>query len=53
MLASGTEAAVVDASLDPKIYFQLARTRGWTIRHVFDTHVHMADRAGARTDVHV
>jgi len=30
----------VDASLDPAVYLQLARSRGWSIRHVLDTHVH-------------
>jgi glyoxylase-like metal-dependent hydrolase (beta-lactamase superfamily II) len=30
----------VDASLDPAVYLQLARSRGWIIRHVLDTHVH-------------
>jgi glyoxylase-like metal-dependent hydrolase (beta-lactamase superfamily II)/rhodanese-related sulfurtransferase len=40
VVASGEEAAVVDASLDPAIYIGLARERGWTIRHVLDTHIH-------------
>jgi len=46
----------VDAPLDPAVYLQLARSRGWSIRHVLDTHVHadhlsrsraLAERAGA------
>lgn len=46
----------MDASLDPEIYLQLARSRGWSIRHVLDTHVHadhlsrsrsLAEQAGA------
>jgi glyoxylase-like metal-dependent hydrolase (beta-lactamase superfamily II) len=31
---------VVDASLDPGVYVELAAARGWTIRHVLDTHIH-------------
>ncbi len=34
------EAAVIDASLDPAVYLDLAAQQGWTIRHVLDTHVH-------------
>jgi glyoxylase-like metal-dependent hydrolase (beta-lactamase superfamily II)/rhodanese-related sulfurtransferase len=34
------EAAVIDAAVDPQVYLQLARQRGWDIRHVLDTHVH-------------
>jgi len=40
MLASGAEAVVVDASLEPEIYLRLAEARGWVIRHVLDTHIH-------------
>jgi len=40
LVASGSEAIVVDASVDPDVYLDLARARGWTIRHVLDTHVH-------------
>src|SRR5215471_381152 len=40
VVGSGTEAVVIDASLDPAIYVQLARQRGWTIRYVLDTHIH-------------
>jgi glyoxylase-like metal-dependent hydrolase (beta-lactamase superfamily II) len=54
--ASGTEAVVIDASLDPGVYLDVADARGWTIRHVLDTHIHadhlsrsraLAERAGA------
>jgi rhodanese-related sulfurtransferase len=34
------EAAVIDASLDPTVYLQLAEEHGWTIRYVLDTHIH-------------
>ena len=33
-------AAVIDASLDPSWYLDLAKQRGWKITAVFDTHVH-------------
>jgi len=31
---------VIDASLDPHIYLELARSHGWQITSVFDTHIH-------------
>jgi glyoxylase-like metal-dependent hydrolase (beta-lactamase superfamily II) len=40
VLASGTDALVVDASLEPRIYVELAAAHGWEIRHVLDTHIH-------------
>jgi len=40
MINSGNEAIVVDASIDPTIYIDLAKERGWNITHVFDTHIH-------------
>lgn len=40
LAGSRGEAAVIDPSLDAEIYFSLARQKGWTIRHVIDTHVH-------------
>ena len=40
LVASGTDAIVVDASLEPRRYVELADVRGWTIRHVLDTHIH-------------
>lgn len=56
LIASQGRAAVVDTALDPQIYLDLARERGWTITHVLDTHVHadhlsrgrlLAEQAGA------
>lgn len=50
------EAAVIDASLEPDVYLELAEQHGWTITHVLDTHVHadhlsrsraLAERTGA------
>jgi glyoxylase-like metal-dependent hydrolase (beta-lactamase superfamily II) len=36
----GGEAAVIDASLDPEVYVELAEQLGWKIARVLDTHVH-------------
>ena len=56
IVGSQGEAAVIDAALDPDVYIDLARRHGWTITHVFDTHVHadhlmrsraLAERTGA------
>ncbi len=56
IIASQSEAAVLDPSLDPAVYLALANERGWAIRHVLDTHVHadhlsrsraLAEAAGA------
>lgn len=40
IIGSGDEAAVIDASLDPGVYTDLARENGWTIRYAIDTHLH-------------
>jgi glyoxylase-like metal-dependent hydrolase (beta-lactamase superfamily II)/rhodanese-related sulfurtransferase len=34
------EAMVIDASLDPQVYIDLAAKYGWQITSVFDTHIH-------------
>ncbi|HKW00032.1 MAG TPA: MBL fold metallo-hydrolase [Vicinamibacterales bacterium] len=56
IVASGGEAAVIDPSLPPEIYLDLARRHGWPVRHVIETHIHadhlsramtLADRANA------
>jgi glyoxylase-like metal-dependent hydrolase (beta-lactamase superfamily II) len=31
---------VIDASVEPEVYLELAKGRGWRITHVLDTHVH-------------
>ena len=50
------EAAVIDPSVSPDVYLNLAQKRGWKIRHIIDTHVHadhltrarqLAERTGA------
>ena len=57
LIGAGEEAFVIDASLDPQVYLDLARSRGWQITSVFDTHIHadhlsrsrqLAERSGAR-----
>ena len=40
LLCSGDEAIVIDASLEPKLYVDLAKRRGVRIRYVLDTHIH-------------
>src|SRR3989441_5175689 len=40
LIGAGEEAFVIDASLDPHIYLDLARSQGWQITGVFDTHMH-------------
>jgi glyoxylase-like metal-dependent hydrolase (beta-lactamase superfamily II)/rhodanese-related sulfurtransferase len=48
LVGSNGEAAVVDASLDPEVYLELARRRGWRIRFVLETHVHADHLSRAR-----
>src|SRR5881275_766649 len=57
LIGAGEEAFVIDASLDPHIYLDLARSHGWQITSVFDTHIHadhlsrsrqLAQMSGAR-----
>jgi glyoxylase-like metal-dependent hydrolase (beta-lactamase superfamily II)/rhodanese-related sulfurtransferase len=40
LIGSDGEAAVIDASLDPAVYQEIAAQHGWTITRVLDTHVH-------------
>lgn len=40
IVGSSNKAIVIDASLDPQIYQQLAEQNGWTIKYVMDTHIH-------------
>jgi len=56
LIGAGAEAFVIDASLDPQVYLDLAATYGWQITSVFDTHIHadhlsrsrqLAERSGA------
>src|SRR6266581_3100893 len=56
LLGAKDEALVIDASLDPQVYLDLASKYGWQITRVFDTHIHadhlsrsrqLAERSGA------
>lgn len=40
IVGSANEAIVIDASLSPNIYQNIATQKGWTIKYVMDTHVH-------------
>lgn len=40
LIGSDDEAVVIDASVDPEVYIDLAAANGWIIHHVIDTHVH-------------
>lgn len=40
IIGSDNEAIIVDASLDPSVYLELAKKYGWTIKYVMDTHIH-------------
>jgi glyoxylase-like metal-dependent hydrolase (beta-lactamase superfamily II)/rhodanese-related sulfurtransferase len=40
LIGSQGEAAVIDAALQPEVYLDLAKSRGWSITAVVDTHIH-------------
>lgn len=40
IVESGSEAVVIDASVDPGVYVRLLRERGWRLAAVTDTHIH-------------
>lgn len=40
IVASDSEAVVIDASLDRDVYVHLLREHGWRLRAVVDTHIH-------------
>lgn len=48
LIGSAGEAAVIDPSVDPAIYPQLAQGRGWRITKVIETHVHADHLSRAR-----
>jgi glyoxylase-like metal-dependent hydrolase (beta-lactamase superfamily II) len=48
MIGSAGQAVVLDASLDPQVYQDLATMHGWTITTVLDTHVHADHLSRAR-----
>jgi glyoxylase-like metal-dependent hydrolase (beta-lactamase superfamily II)/rhodanese-related sulfurtransferase len=40
LIGAAGEATVIDASLDPQVYRDLAAGHGWRITRVLDTHIH-------------
>jgi glyoxylase-like metal-dependent hydrolase (beta-lactamase superfamily II) len=40
LIGSEGEAIVLDASVDPKVYTNLAKENNWLIKQVLDTHIH-------------
>ncbi len=40
LIGDGNTAVVIDASLDPQVYLDIARRHGWQIERVLDTHIH-------------
>ena len=40
LIGSEKEAVIIDASLDPRVYLNLAQSRGWRITAALDTHIH-------------
>lgn len=40
VVGSLDEAIVIDASLNPEIYLNIAKKNGWTIKYTLDTHIH-------------
>jgi len=49
LLASDGQAIVIDASLPPELYLDLAQRHGWVIRYVLDTHIHADHLSRSRT----
>ena len=48
IVASAGEAAVIDPSVLPGVYLEVARAHGWSITQVVDTHVHADHLSRAR-----
>jgi glyoxylase-like metal-dependent hydrolase (beta-lactamase superfamily II)/rhodanese-related sulfurtransferase len=48
IIGSDGDAAVIDASLAPRVYSDLASRHGWQIRSVLETHVHADHLSRAR-----
>lgn len=40
VVGSGSDAAVIDPSVSPDVYVQIAERNGWSIRYVLETHIH-------------
>ena len=55
IVGSSGEAAVIDPSVSPDVYLELAHRQGWSIRYVLETHIHAdhlsrAKEVATRTD---
>jgi glyoxylase-like metal-dependent hydrolase (beta-lactamase superfamily II)/rhodanese-related sulfurtransferase len=48
LVGSDGKAAVIDPSLDPEVYLDLAQESAWTITDVLDTHIHADHLSRAR-----
>ena len=48
IVGSAGEAAVIDPSVSPNVYLELASRHGWSIRYVLETHVHADHLSRAR-----
>jgi len=48
VVGSKGDAAVIDPSLPPDVYRDLARRRGWRVRYVLETHIHADHLSRAR-----
>src|SRR5215469_4892431 len=48
LVGAGEEAFVIDASLDPQVYLDLAAQHGWQITCVLETHIHADHLSRAR-----
>jgi len=48
VVGSGDQAAVIDPSVSPEVYVAIAKKRGWSVRYVFETHVHADHLSRAR-----
>jgi len=48
IVGSSGEAAVIDPSVSPDVYLELAHRHGWSIRYVLETHIHADHLSRAR-----
>ena len=48
IVGSAGEAAVIDPSVSPDVYLEIASRHGWSIRYVLETHVHADHLSRAR-----
>ena len=48
IVGSSSEAAVIDPSVSPDVYLELAHRQGWSIRYVLETHIHADHLSRAR-----